>query len=185
MPYAVGRLDVDGSVKACTYSLTGIVGLDAAGHVHGARVPAGGGALRHVILDEHRLLLIGGDVDGEGVARLIVELVDGGDHGVGPRAGRRPECSTCVVTLYMPSRKTRTSVMLAPAGAGERVGGDGDGLGAAAAAGEDDVKRFELVARRLERGARAACPLLRPGESSASPTRSKPTARTPTRRAAS
>ena len=59
-----------------------------------------------------------------------------------------------VVTLYMPSRKTWISPMIEPFGPLQRIGRDRDRLRAGAAAVEDDVERFELVARGFERGAR-------------------------------
>ena len=130
------------------------VGGDAAGDVHGAAVPAGGRSRGHVILDEDRLLLLGGDVDGEGVARLVVDLVDGGDHRVGPGAGGALDVRRRADVVHAFAEDAH--VADGGAVARERIGGDGHRLGAGAAAREDDVERFELVARGLERGARAA-----------------------------
>ena len=148
------------------------VGGDAAGRR--ARCPCtqpGGALCGHVVLDEDRLLLAGRHVDGEGVARLAVDLVDGGDHRVGPAAGGALRCWSGVVTLYKASRKTRTSPPMAARRRGRcsAIGGDGDALGARGAAVDHDVEGFELVARGFERdagggaGGVAGTDLLRPG----------------------
>jgi hypothetical protein len=108
-----------------------------------------------VVLNVDGLLLAGGDTVRKRVAGLPVELIDRGNHRVGPAPGgafdvrRRlhvvPAFAIDAHVVDDAARWTR-----------ERAGADADAARTTFAAVDDEVKGFELVARGFERHARGA-----------------------------